>query len=194
MTSATGSVRTRVLADMVPGARLRDAAMIVGGAAFTGLAAQVSIHTSLSPVPFTLQTFAVLVTGAALGTLRGVLSLLLYMLAGMAGVPWYAAHGHGWGGTSFGYIIGFVIAAGVVGELARRKADRHVLTTVGLMILGNVVIYAVGVTWLYAHKPVPSWTFGDAVHYGLTVFLISDAIKLAVAAVLFPAAWKLVRR
>jgi biotin transport system substrate-specific component len=198
MTSAAGSLRPfgnaprLVLADLVPGARVRDAVLVLAGAGLTGLAAQVSIHTSLSPVPFTLQTLAVLVTGAALGSWRGMLSILLYALAGTVGVPWFANGSHGWhDNTSFGYIIGFVIAAGVVGYLAERRADRHVLSTVGLMIVGNVIIYAVGVTYLYADKPVASWGFGDALHYGMAVFLISDAAKLVVAALAFPAAWKL---
>jgi biotin transport system substrate-specific component len=195
MTSAAGSFRPLVLADLVPGARVRDAALILAGAGLTGLAAQVSINTSLSPVPFTLQTLAVLVTGAALGSVRGLLSILLYAVAGVVGVPWFANHSHGWhDNPSFGYIIGFVLAAGVVGWLAERRADRHILSTVGLMIVGNVIIYVVGVAYLYADKPVPTWGFGDAVHYGLTVFLISDAAKLVVAALAFPAAWKLARR
>jgi biotin transport system substrate-specific component len=195
MTAATGSLRPLVLADLVPGARVRDAVLVLAGAGLTGLAAQVSINTSLSPVPFTLQTLAVLVVGAALGSMRGTLSILLYAVAGSLGVPWFAGHAHGWhNNTSFGYIIGFVLAAGVVGFLAERRADRHILSTIGLMIVGNVIIYAVGVTYLYADKPVPSWNFGDAVHYGLTVFLISDAAKLVIAALAFPTAWKLARR
>jgi biotin transport system substrate-specific component len=196
MTTAAGSLRSpMVLADLVPGARVRDTLLVLGGAGLTGLAAQISINTSLSPVPFTLQTLAVLVTGAALGSARGVLSILLYAVAGLVGVPWFANQQHGWhDNPSFGYVIGFVVAAGVVGLLAERRADRHILGTVGLMIVGNVIIYAAGVTYLYADKPVPSWGFGDAVHYGLTVFLISDAIKLGIAALAFPAVWKFARR
>ncbi len=142
--------RAAVLADLLPGARVRDAVLVLSGAGLTGLAAQVSIHTPLSPVPFTLQTLAVLLTGAALGSVRGVASMLVYLLAGVTGVPWYAGHASGRGGPSFGYVLGFVVAAGVVGALARRRADRRVVTTVALMVLGNVVVYAVGTTWLAA--------------------------------------------
>ena len=120
-----------MLADLVPGAIVRDAALILGGAGLTGLAAQVSVHTSLTPVPFTLQTLAVLITGAALGTVRGALSMLLYLAAGVAGVPWFERHTHGWDSPNFGYIIGFVVAAAVVGELARRGNDRQVVSTIG---------------------------------------------------------------
>jgi biotin transport system substrate-specific component len=189
----TAAVRSRiVLADLLPGALARDAVLVLAGAGLTGLAAQVSITTSLSPVPFTLQTLAVLVTGAALGSVRGLISMLLYVLAGSAGLPWFAGHTSGFSGPSAGYLVGFVLAAGVVGELARRGNDRNVLRAALLMVAGNVVIYAFGVTWLM-HE-VPAYSFGQALHYGVTVFLISDLAKLVVAALAFPAAWKLARR
>ncbi|HEY8302587.1 MAG TPA: biotin transporter BioY [Jatrophihabitans sp.] len=191
MTTAAVSQRL-VLADLVPGARVRDVTLVLAGAGLTGLAAQVSITTSLSPVPFTLQTLAVLVTGAALGSVRGVLSMLLYVAAGSAGLPWFAGHTSGFSGPSAGYLVGFVIAAGVVGELARRGNDRNVVRTALLMVAGNVVIYAFGVLWLM-HE-VPAFSFGQAVHYGMTVFLISDLAKIVLAALAFPAAWKLARR
>ena len=183
--------RRSVLADLVPGARVRDAALIAGGAGLTGLAAQVSIHTPLSPVPFTLQTLSVLVVGAALGSVRGVLSMLVYAVVGVAGVPWFAGHTSGWGGPSFGYIVGFVLAAGVVGELARRGADRHVATTVGLMALGTVLVYLVGTTWLAHDLHLDA---AAAFRLGVRPFLAADAIKIGVAALAFPAAWKLARR
>ncbi len=189
----TAALRQRlVLADLVPGARVRDIALVAAGAGLTGLAAQVSITTSLSPVPFTLETLAVLVTGAALGSVRGVLSMLLFVLAGAAGVPWFAGHTSGFSGPSAGYLVGFVVAAGVVGELARRGNDRTVWRTALLMVAGNIVIYAFGVLWLM--HDVPVYSFGQAVHYGMTVFLVSDLAKIVLAALAFPAAWKLARR
>jgi biotin transport system substrate-specific component len=189
-TAATAPDRF-VLADLVPGAIARDGALIVGGACLTGLAAQVSIHTPLTPVPFTLQTFAVLLAGAALGPARGVMSMLLYLLAGVAGVPWFASHAHGWGGPSFGYIIGFVVAAGVVGELSRRGNDRQVLSTIGLMALGSAIVYVFGATWLAADLHVGAQ---KAVDLGVTPFLVTDALKLAAAGLVLPGAWRLVRR
>jgi biotin transport system substrate-specific component len=149
------------------------------------------MHTALSPVPFTLQTMAVLVTGAALGTMRGVLSMLLYALAGMAGVPWFASHGHGFGGPSFGYIIGFVAAAAVVGFLAGRGADRSPLGTIGLMAVGSVVVYAFGATWLAVDLNVSA---AKAFDLGVSPFLVTDAIKTLIAALAFPTAWRLARR
>jgi biotin transport system substrate-specific component len=181
----------RVLADLVPGSRVRDAGLVLAGAGVTGLAAQVSVHTPLSPVPFTLQTLAVLVVGASLGTVRGVLSIALYALAGIAGVPWYADHSHGWGGPAFGYVIGFVLAAGVTGALAKRGADRHVLSTVGLMALGTSIVYVVGTAWLAHDLHLGA---SQAFALGVRPFLVTDAAKIAVAALAFPSAWRLVRR
>lgn len=191
MATAAATPHRLVLADLVPGAFARDGALIISGAGLTGLAAQVSIHTPLTPVPFTLQTFAVMVAGAALGPLRGVLSMLLYLLAGVAGVPWFASHAHGWGGPSFGYILGFVVAAGVVGELSRRGNDRQVLSTVGLMALGSAIVYVFGATWLAADLHVGAQ---KAIDLGVTPFLVTDALKLAAAGLVLPGAWRLVRR
>ncbi|MGI8880478.1 MAG: biotin transporter BioY [Jatrophihabitans sp.] len=191
MTTATFPAGRAVLADLIPGSVVRDAILVVGGAGLTGLAAQVSVHTSLTPVPFTLQTLAVLVVGAALGSVRGILSMALYLAAGSAGVPWFEHHTHGWGGPSFGYILGFIIAAGVVGELARRGNDREVLSTVGLMALGSALVYVVGATWLAHDLHVSA---SKAIDLGVTPFLIGDALKIAVAALALPAAWRIVRR
>jgi len=191
MATAVPSSERLVLADLVSGALVRDIALIGAGAGLTGLAAQVSVHTWLSPVPFTLQTLAVLVTGAALGSVRGVLSMALYMVAGGAGLPWFADRAHGWGGPTFGYIVGFVVAAGVVGELARRGNDRQVLSSLGLLAVGSAIVYVIGATWL-AHDLHLSAQ--KAVELGVTPFLITDALKLAVAAVFLPGAWTLVRR
>jgi biotin transport system substrate-specific component len=190
---STAAVRQRiVLADLVPGTWVRDAVLVVAGAGLTGLAAQGSFTISaISPVPFTLQTLAVLVTGAALGSVRGLLSMGLYLLAGVAGVPWFHDHTSGWGGPSFGYLFGFVLAAGVVGELARRGNDRSVLSAIGLMAIGEVILLTVGTIWLANDLHVDS---AKAIAYGVTPFLIWDVIKLVAAALLFPAAWKLARR
>ncbi len=191
MTAATFPGRRAVLADLIPGSLVRDAALIAGGAGLTGLAAQVSVHTSLTPVPFTLQTLAVLVVGAALGSIRGMLSMALYLVAGTAGVPWFEHHTHGWGGPSFGYILGFIVAAGVVGELARRGNDREVLSTVGLMALGSALVYIVGAAWLAHDLHVSA---SKAIDLGVTPFLIGDALKIAVAALALPAVWRVARR
>ena len=134
--SSVSSVSPRTLADVVPGGLVRSIALVIGGAIFVGLTAQVSIPLPFTPVPLTLQTFSVLLVGAALGSVRGAASMALYLLAGMAGVPWFAQQGSGWAFASFGYIVGFVAAAWLVGRLAERGADRRVLPTIGMMALG----------------------------------------------------------
>lgn len=191
MSGTVSMPRRLVLSDLLPGALARDVVLVVAGAGLTGLAAQVSVQTPLSPVPFTLQTLSVLVVGAALGSARGAASMLLYLVAGAAGVPWFAGHAHGWGGPAFGYVLGFIVAAALVGALARRGADRRVTTTVLLMVAGNLVIYAVGTTWLALDLRVGA---GTALRLGVWPFLATDALKVAAAAVLLPSAWRLVRR
>ena len=96
--SSVTSVSPRTLGDVIPGGLVRSIALVFGGAIFVGLTAQVSIPLPFTPVPLTLQTFSVLLVGAALGSLRGVCSMALYLLAGVAGVPWFADQQSGWAG------------------------------------------------------------------------------------------------
>lgn len=178
--------RPAVLADLVPGAQVRDVALVVGAAALTGLAAQVSIPLPFTPVPISLQTFTVVLSGAALGPIRGGLGMGLYLVAGIAGIPWFSEQRSGFDFPSFGYIIGFVLAAVIVGWLARRGLDRSVSGTVAIMVLGNLVIYAIGVSWLANSLGVD---VPRALELGAWPFLIGDALKIALAAGLLPAAW-----
>jgi biotin transport system substrate-specific component len=190
MSSIAFSPPRRVLADLLPGGAVRDVALVAGSAAFVGLAAQVAVPLPFTPVPLSGQTFAVLLAVAALGPARGALGMLLYAVAGIAGVPWFAEHKSGWAMPSFGYVVGFVLAAVVVGALAKRGADRTVARTVGLMVLGNLCIYAVGVPWLMAAVGVG---LGKALTLGVVPFLIGDALKVLLAAVALPMTWRLVR-
>lgn len=180
-----------MLADLIPGGRVRDAVVVLSAAGLTGLCAQFSIHTPLSPVPFTLQTFAVLLAGAALGSLRGTLSMLLYLVAGGLGLPWFAHGSAGWGGPSFGYVVGFVVAAAVVGWLSERRADRYVLSTAAQFVLGSALVYLVGAGWLAADLHLSA---GQAFTLGVRPFLVTDAIKAALAALALPGAWSLIGR
>jgi biotin transport system substrate-specific component len=192
VTSTTDvAYRPRVLADLIPGHLVRDITLVIGAAALTGLAAQVSIPVPFTPVPISLQTFTVLLSGAALGPLRGGLGMGLYLVAGVVGVPWFSEQRSGFDFPSFGYIVGFVLAAIIVGGLARRGLDRSVPGTIGIMVLGNLVIYALGVPWLAASLGVD---LPRALELGVWPFLIGDALKIALAAGLLPAAWRLTRR
>ncbi|MFC9431162.1 biotin transporter BioY [Streptomyces sp. NPDC056987] len=189
MSTAAAAPRTGVvLADLLPASRTRDIALVLGGAALTGLAAQIAVPVPGSPVPVTGQTFAALLVGTALGARRGFLSLAVYTLVGMAGVPWFSAGSSGPGGASFGYVLGMLLAATVVGALARRGGDRSVLRTAGTMVLGSAVIYAVGVPYLALSTGMSP---AAALSAGLVPFLLGDALKAALAMGALPAAWKL---
>lgn len=180
-----------VLADLLPASRTRDTVLVLGGAALTGLAAQIAIPVPGSPVPVTGQTFAALLVGTALGARRGFLALALYAVAGVIGMPWFADGQSGAAMASFGYIPGMMLAALVVGTLARRGADRSPLRTAGAMLLGNVIIYATGVPYLAysAHLDASA-----AIAAGLTPFIFGDLLKTALATAALPTAWKLIGR
>lgn len=180
-----------VLADLIPGSLVRDILLVVGAAGFVGALAQFSIHLSFTPVPITGQTLGVLLACTALGWRRALAAMILYAGAGLAGVPWFAGHASGYVGASFGYILGYVLAAAVCGLLAQRGAGRSVLSSVPAMLAAEVTLYAAGLTWLalYAHL-TPAQTLAE----GLTPFIAGDAIKAAIAAALLPAAWRLAGR
>jgi biotin transport system substrate-specific component len=186
-----------VLADLITGDRSRtarlawDVALVVGAAALVGALAQISIKLSFTPVPITGQTLGVLLAGTSLGWRRGAAAMALYGLAGIAGVPWFAGHASGYVGASFGYIIGFFLAAAACGYLAERGADRSVTGSWPAMLAGEFMIYLVGVPWLAA---VGHYSATEALAYGFTPFVIGDAIKAAIAAGLLPVAWKLASR
>lgn len=183
--------RPLVLADLIPGTAVRDALLVVGGAALTGLLAQISIPVAGSPVPVTGQTLGALGVGMALGWKRGVASLGLYLAAGMAGMPWYADGASGTAIPSLGYVIGFVLAAGLVGALASRGGDRSPLATIGTMVAGNAVIYAVGLPYLAASLHVD---LGTAFDLGMKNYLLGDGLKILLAAGCLPTAWRLLDR
>lgn len=173
---------------------LRNVGLVVAGALLIYLTARIAIPRPDSPVPYTLQTFGILVVGGALGLRRGGIAALLYVLLGVVGLPFFAEGRGGmsviWGVTG-GYLLGFVLAAALVGRLAELGWDRRFGGAIGATLLGTLIIYAVGVPWLAA---VTDLTLGEAVATGLVPFLIVDTIKLLAAAAVFPAAWWVVGR
>lgn len=189
--SSVTSVGPRTLADVIPGGLVRDAALVSGGAVLVGLSAQVVIPLPFTPVPWSLQTLTVLLVGSALGSVRGLTSMLLYLAVGVLGVGWFSQGRSGWEFASFGYILGFVLAAYLVGLLAERGTDRSPVKTAGVMALGNLAIYAVGVPFLMAYAHVG---LGRALLLGVLPFLLGDLIKIVIAAGLLPATWKLLNR
>ncbi len=181
------SRRPRVLGDLISGALGRDVALVVTGAVLTGALAQLSVPIPGSPVPITGQTLGALLAGWALGWGRGFASLSLYLLAGMAGVPWYADHASGTDLPTLGYIVGFAIAAAAVGALAAHGGDRTPARTIGTMLVGNLIIYAIGVPYLMADLHIG---LSSAWAIGIKNYLPGDALKLAVAAALLPSCWR----
>jgi biotin transport system substrate-specific component len=175
-------------------ARVRDIALVVAGALLIFLTARIVIPVPGSPVPITGQTFGVLLVGGALGFRRGLVAVLLYVLLGVIGLPFFAEGKGGisviWGATG-GYLIGFVVAGGLVGRLAELGWDRKLGGALGAMLIGSVVIYAIGLPWLGV---VASASPAETIEMGLTPFLFGDALKLILAGVLFPVAWWVVGR
>jgi biotin transport system substrate-specific component len=192
--STAAVVQPRVLADLVPRVRARDAALIVAAAALTALCAQISFYLPGNPVPVTGQTFAVLLSGAALGANRGAAAMLLYILAGMIGMPVFADGAHGIDivtGATGGYLIGFLAAGWVVGRLAEARFDRQPVTALPLFLIGSAIIYAIGVPWLAVSA---DQSLGWAISNGFVDFIPGDLVKAAAAAGLLPLAWTLAKR
>ncbi|GAA4308623.1 biotin transporter BioY [Actinomadura luteofluorescens] len=180
--------RPAVLGDLLRGSLARDTALVIGAAAFVGIAAQIAVPLPGTPVPVTGQTYAVRLAGAALAFGRAGLGMLVYLLAGMAGVPWFTDGTSGAGFPTLGYVIGFVAAAAAVGRLAQLGGDRTPLRTVGTMLAGTAIMYAAGVPYLMAALHVD---LAKALDLGVTPFLAGDALKVLLAAGLLPAAWKI---
>lgn len=180
-----------VLADVVSNTLLADIALITGAAALVGVLAQVSIPLSFTPVPITGQTLGVLLAGSALGLRRASLAMSLYVVAGVAGVPWFAGHSHGYPTATFGYLVGFVLAGSLLGYLASRGNDRTIVRAALSMIAGELLIYAVAVPWLAFDLHV---SLAKALTLGMTPFIAGDLIKAGLAGLALPSAWRVVDR
>jgi biotin transport system substrate-specific component len=173
----------------------RAAVLVIGGAALTAVSAQIVWFAPWNPlVPYTFQTGAVLLVGTALGLRLGLLSMLLYVAAGAAGLGVFADGSSGLAAegalrASVGYLGGFVLAGALVGWLGERGWDRSPLSTIGLMVIGNLLIYAVGVPVLIA---VTGLDLATAIRVGALDFVPWDLIKIAAAAALLPLAWRAV--
>jgi biotin transporter BioY len=169
-------------------ALVKDILLVLSFTLLTAISAKIKIE--IGPVPITGQTFAVLLSGALLGAKRGALSQIFYLFGGLAGIPWFA-RGGGIAylmSPTFGYIVGFVLAAFVVGFLCERGFDRKIETAILAMLLGNILIYFPGLLWL---AKFVGWEKVLAV--GLYPFIIGDAIKLLLAASFLPLGWKLIK-
>jgi len=170
---------------------LRQALLVLGAVTFVALSAQVRFGLPFTPVPVTGQTFAVLLTGALLGSRLGAVSLSSYWAMGACGLPVFNGWGGGWvvaSGPTGGYVVGFIGAAFAVGWFAERGWDRGRWVIVPLLI-GNVLLYVPGLLWLARFVgPHAVW------QAGLWPFLPGDLFKLVAAAITLPAGWAVVER
>ncbi len=167
---------------------LRQALLVIGGSLVVALTAQVSVPLPLTPVPITGQTFGVLMVGLLLGSRKGALSLGLYLLEGLAGLPVFSGASGGLAhllGPTGGYLVGFIPAAALTGWLAERAWDRTILGAAAAMVIGNLAIYLVGLAWLAFYLPLE-----QVLPTGLLPFIPGDLAKIALAAGLLPSAWR----
>lgn len=173
--------------------RIRNVVLVLGLTGFTALAAQVAIPLPFTPVPLTLQTFAVLAGAAALGAERAVLAQVLYIALAVAGAPVLAGGASGREvvvGATGGYLIGFVLASYVVGRISSKGASTKSATTALAFVLGSLVIYTLGAPWLaYTTGNTITW----AIINGVVPFLVGDLIKAVAAGAVLPMAWKLTK-
>jgi biotin transport system substrate-specific component len=193
-------VTTAVITERVfPRTRLASTLLVISAAMLTALAAQWRIDLPFTPVPITGQTFAVLLTGAALGMTLGAAGQVVYVVMGVLGAPIFAGEwGTGWDldrglatitGSTAGYLFGFIIAAGLIGYMAERRQDRQFSTMFTAFMAGSAVIYVCGVIGLMITVDM---TLSEAIAAGVVPFLVGDLIKGAGAGVLLPGAWRLV--
>jgi biotin transport system substrate-specific component len=193
MSQTAVAAQPRVLADLFSRTRARDAALVLGAALLTAACAQLSFPFPGSPVPVTGQTFAVLLTGAALGANRGAAGQVLYLGMGLVGLPFYSDGDSGVSvvfGATGGYLLAFPLAAWVTGRLAEARFDRTPLKAVPAFTLGSLIVFAIGVPWLAVAADV---SLAKAVELGLVPFIPGGIVKAAAAAGLLPAAWRFVR-
>lgn len=185
--------RVSTLADRVgTSSATHDLVWVLGASFAVGLLAQVEIRLPWTPVPITLQPFAVFLIGAALGARRAALAMLAYLVEGAAGLPFFAGGAGGVAhllGPSGGYLLGFVPAALVIGFLAERGWDRTPLRALASMVLGSAILFACGLMQLAAFVPRD-----QLLHAGLFPFLVGDVVKMLAAAGLLPALWKALER
>ena len=194
--SSTAIVPTLVRPSNRVVALVADAVLVALGVALVAASAQLSIHLPHTPVPITGQTFAVLLVGGAYGATRALATMAAYLVVGGLGYGVFAQHSSGWDVLRFssatgGYLVGMLVAAALVGWLADRGWDRQPWRSLPTMVVGNVVIYAVGATWLAHALGVGAQQAWDL---GVKDFLIGDALKILLAAGLLPAAWAVVDR
>jgi len=192
------TTKDMVLSDLGPSEGtaliIKRAALVVLGIAALAIAAKIKVPLWPSPVPITMGTFAVLTIGAAYGPRLGLATILGYMIVGAIGFDVFASSSAEKNGITYmlggtgGYLVGYVLATLALGWFARAGWDRDVIRMAVAMLIGSAVIYVPGILWL--HQFTSGWA--QTLNWGMTPYLIGDAMKLALAALLLPSVWKLV--
>lgn len=194
MTHRTAALLDHVVPVRTPALSAAARAFLCAGGGVLLLALLSQVRVPIGPVPVTGQTLGVLLVGAAFGAPLGLATVSLYLLLGAAGLPVFAGGEAGLAyafGPTGGYLVGFALAAALLGRLAARGWDKGVLSCAAAMVLANVVVYVPGLLWLKLSLGL-GWQATLAA--GLAPFLLGDAVKLAIAAAALPAAWRLVGR
>jgi biotin transport system substrate-specific component len=176
--------------------------LVLAGTAILALSAKIKVP--FYPVPMTLQTFAVMALAAAYGSRLAVATVVVYLLEGALGLPVFtntppAVAGPAYfAGPTGGFLIGFIALAGIVGEAADRGWDRSIPKLFTTMVFADAVVFALGFAWLAWFAQLSSGATGigaaAAFKNGVLPFVLADILKIALAAMVIPAAWNLVKR
>ncbi len=158
--------------------------------------AQISIKLPFTPVPVTGQTLGVMLVGGSLGAVLGAAAMILYLAEGAVGLPFFADGASGvehlsTSSPSAGYLYGFIIAAALIGWLAQKRWDRGVGSAIGAFVLGEIIVFTIGVAWLSQAVGVPAL---KAMELGLYPFVVGDILKVLLAAGAFPLMWNILKR
>jgi biotin transport system substrate-specific component len=193
MNTSYAKAQTLTSAVLAPLDWVRSGALVIAFSLLTALAAQIAIPTAWSDVPITGQTFAVLLTGALLGSRLGALAMIAYLVEGALGLPFFAAGGSGIARLTVspwaGYLWAYPAAAFLTGWLAERGWDRRYLTAAAAMACGSVIILLGGMAWRLGFM-----SFDQSLMTGVVPFLPGDVIKIALAAAVLPSGWALLRK
>ena len=169
--------------------RIKNIALVLSFAVITALCSKLSLE--IGPIPVTMQTFSVVLAGVLLGSKRGALSQVAYLAGGLAGIPWFSRGG---GLTyimspTFGFIVGFIVAAYIIGRLAEKGWDRKVGTAMLAMLMGNVFLYLFGLLWLVRFVGTEA-----VLAVGLYPFVVGDLLKILLAGLALPLGWKFINK
>ena len=168
---------------------VRNIVLVLSFSLLTALAAQVKVEIGL--IPITMQTLIVLLSGALLGSKKGAASQITYLLGGLMGIPWFS-RGGGIAyvlSPTFGFIVGFVFAAYLVGWLSEKGFDKKIKTAIIAMFIGNMVLYLPGLFWLAKFTG-----FDNVLAVGFYPFVLGDLLKILLAGLLLPLGWKILKK